>query len=259
MMKNKTIQIYSAVMAAVLVHPAWADVAAPGGATTHIELSADSSRLSNGTPDWRETSLRLTSKLSRQSARSLELTQTNRFGLDDQEISGLLSTPVSEQLTATVGASISPTHRVLAKQRVEGSLQYEFAPAWLVHGGLSHRRYDTARVDQATLMLEHYFSSFSVSAAWKPVRASGVRSDSAELRFSYYYGDANFTGAIVSSGQEATSISPGTVVLADVRATALLGRHWLSRQWAVNYALTRTRQGNFYTRNSVRLGAEYAF
>ena len=259
MMKNKTIQISSAVVAAVLFQSAWADVATPGGATTHIELSADSSSLSNGTPDWRENTLRLTSKLSRQSARTIELTQTNRFGLDDQEISGLLSTPLSDKLTATVSGSISPTHRVLAKHRVEGSLQYEFAPAWLVHGGLGHRRYDTVRVDQANLMLEHYFSSFSVSAAWKPVRASGVSSESAELRFSWYYGDANFVGVIVSNGQEATSITPSAVVLADVRATALLGRHWLTRQWAVNYALTRTQQGNFYTRNSVRLGAEYAF
>lgn len=258
-MKNKTIQISSAVVAAVLVQSVWADVATPGGATTHIELSADSSRLSNGTPDWRETTLRLTRKLSRQSARTIELTQTNRFGLDDQEISGLLSTPLSDKLTATVSGSISPTHRVLARQRVEGSLQYEFAPAWLVHGGLGHRRYDTVRVDQANLMLEHYFSSFSVSAAWKPVRASGVSSESAELRFSYYYGDANFAGLIVSNGQEATSITPSTVVLADVRAIALLGRHWLTRQWAMNYALTRAQQGNFYTRNSVRLGAEYAF
>ncbi|MBC7600265.1 MAG: YaiO family outer membrane beta-barrel protein [Polaromonas sp.] len=258
-MKNKTIQISSAVVAAVLVQSVWADVATPGGATTHIELSADSSRLSNGTPDWRETTLRLTRKLSRQSARTIELTQTNRFGLDDQEISGLLSTPLSDKLTATVSGSISPTHRVLARQRVEGSIQYEFAPAWLVHGGLGHRRYDTVRVDQANLMLEHYFSSFSVSAAWKPVRASGVSSESAELRFSYYYGDANFAGLIVSNGQEATSITPSTVVLADVRAIALLGRHWLTRQWAMNYALTRAQQGNFYTRNSVRLGAEYAF
>jgi len=259
MVKNKIIQMSCAVLVATVFHPAWADSAAPGGVTTHIELSTDSSRLSNGTPDWRETSLRLTHKLSRQSVRSVVMTQTNRFGLDDQEISGLLSTPLSDKLTAIVGGSISPTHRVLARQRAEGTLQYEFAPAWLVHGGLSQRRYDAARVDQASWMLEHYFSSFSVSAAWKPVRASGVRSESAELRFSYYYGDANFMGVIVSSGQEATSTTPSTVVLADVRATALLGRHWLSRQWAVNYALTRTHQGSFHTRNSVRLGAEYAF
>ena len=258
-MNNKTIQLSGAILAAVLAQPAWADAAAAGGATTHIELSADSSRLSNGTPDWHETTLRLTHKLSRQSARTVELTQTRRFGLEDQEISGLLSTPLSDKLTATVGGSLSPTHRVLARQRLEGSLQYEFAPTWLIHGGLGQRRYDATRVEHASLMLEHYFSSFSVSAAWKPVRASGVRSESAELRFSYYYGDANVAGLIVSSGQEATTTTPGTVVLADVRATALLGRHWLTRQWAVNYALARTQQGSFYTRNSVRLGAEYAF
>ena len=258
-MNNRTIQISGAVLSAVLVHPAWADAAVTGGASKHIELSTESSRLSNGTPDWRETSMRLTSKLNRQTVRSVVLSQTNRFGLDDHEISGSLSAPASDQLTATVSGSFSPTHRVLARHSLEGSLQYEFAPAWLIHGGLGQRRYDATRVDLASLTLEHYFSSFSVSVAWKPVQALGARSESAELRVSYYYGDANSAGLIISSGREATSTRPGTVVLADVRATALLGRHWLNRQWAVNYALSRTQQGNFYTRNSVRLGAEYAF
>lgn len=259
-MKNTTLRIVSVVLAHVLASPTWADgIAAPGSPTMQVELGAETSSLSNGSPDWHETSLRLSSQPEKRRIRSLGLRQTSRFGLDDHEISGQLTTPLSDRLTATVGGSISPTHRVLAKYGLEGTLQYEFAPAWLVHGGLSNRRYDNAHVDQATLMLEHYFSSFSASLAWKPVRASGVGSSSTELRASYYYSDTSFTGLIFSKGQEATSLAPGLVVLADVRSTALWGRHWLNRQWAVNYALASTRQGSFYNRNSVRLGAEYAF
>lgn len=236
--------------------PAFADSENPH---IQIEVGTESSRLSNGSPDWHAQSLQITSKQGPREIKALTLTQTNRFGLADQQIRGLYSTPLSDKLTATVGANMSPSHRVLAKQGVEGALQYEFAPAWVLHGGLENNRYDTANVDLANLMVEHYFSAFSMSAAWRPVRALGVSSSSYQLRGSYYYGDANFVGVIASSGKEATPVNASTVLLADVRATAFLGRHWLSGHWAVNYAITSTRQGNFYSRNSIALGAQYFF
>ncbi|MDQ3061100.1 MAG: YaiO family outer membrane beta-barrel protein [Pseudomonadota bacterium] len=226
---------------------------------TQIEISAESSHLSNASPDWRAKSVRLARKLGPRDVKELTLTHTSRFGLDDQQISGAYAVPVSDRLTATLGASISPSHRVLARHGLEGALQYEFAPGWLAHAGLGHRRYDTASVRQASVMLERYFSSFSLSAAWRPVRALGANASSAELRGTYYYAEASSIGLVVSSGQEATSVNAGTVVLADVRAAALLGRHQLNRQWSLSYALSRTLQGQFYNQSSVRLGAQYIF
>lgn len=193
-----------------------------------MEVGVEFSRLSNGSPDWRAQSFRITRKQGPRDGKEMTLTQTNRFGPDDQRISGVYSTPLSDKLTASLGANISPSHRVLAKRGIEGVLQYEFAPAWLLHGGLANTRHDKANVDHANLMAEHYFSAFSVSAAWRPVRALGVSSSSYQLRGSYYYGDANFVGVIAGSGREATSVSANSVLLADVRATALRGRHWLS-------------------------------
>ena len=148
---------------------------------------------------------------------------------------------------------------MLARYGIDGTLQYELSPGWLAHAGLGNKRYDSVEVNRASLMLEHYFSSFSVSAAWRPVRALGVSASSVELRGSYYYGDSNFVGLIVSRGQEATPVNANTVLLADVRATAILGRHWLGRQWAINYAISSTQQGSLYNRNSVSLGAQYLF
>jgi YaiO family outer membrane protein len=234
-------------------------VADPSVAQTQVELGAESSRLSNGSPDWQELSLRINQQRGPRSVKELTLTQTSRFGLDDSQISGLYATPLTDRLTGTLGASISPSHRVLARHGFDGTLQYEFAPTWLVHAGLASKRYDSVNVNQASLMLEHYFSSFSASAAWRPVRALGVSSSSTELRGYYYYRDTSYIGVIVSTGREATSVNASTVLLTDVRATALLGRHWLSRQWAINYAITSTRQGSFYNQNSVRLGAQYLF
>jgi YaiO family outer membrane protein len=223
------------------------------------EFTNESSQLSNGSPDWRETSLRLSQRLGQRNVRLIALTQTSRFGLQDHEVSGLLSLPLTDKLTASFEGGFSPTHRVLARQSIAATLQYEFLPAWIAHVGLGNRRYDATNVDQGTLMLEHYFSSFSASAAWKPVRAAGIGSSSTELRGSYYYGDANSIGIILSNGREATTLGPSSVVLTDVKATALLGRHWLNRQWAANYALSNTKQGGFYTRRSVGLGVQYVF
>lgn len=230
-----------------------------GNPQTLIELSAESSYLSNGSPDWRYETLRVARKLSPRDVKELTLSQTQRFGLDDQQISGLYATPLSDKVTAVLSASISPSHRVLARHGADATLQYEFAPAWLAHAGLSNRRYNTVNVNQASLTLEHYFSSFSLAATWRPARALDTNASSAELRGTYYYGSTNSIGFIASSGQEATTVNANTVLLADVRTAALLGRHWLSPQWAINYAVARTLQGSFYNRNSVHLGAEYIF
>lgn len=230
-----------------------------GSATTQAEFSSESSQLSNHTPDWRAESLRISRKSGPRDIAEVTLAHTNRFGLDDYQLSAYGAMPLSDKLTATLGASISPSHRVLARHGVEAALQYEFAPAWLAHAGLGSKRYSATNVSQASLMLEHYFSSFSLAAAWRPVRALGVNASSAELRGAYYYAEASSLGLIVSSGREATSVNAGTVLLADVRTAALLGRHRLSPQWALSYGLTRTRQGGFYNLNSVRLGAEYVF
>lgn len=226
---------------------------------THAEFSVETSQLSNDSPDWRAHSLRLSQSAGPREVGEVTLAHTNRFGLDDHQLSAYYATALSGQLTASLGASISPSHRVLAKGGLETALQYEFAPAWLAHAGLSTKRYSTTHVNQASLTLEHYFSSFRMTAAWRPVRALGVKASSVELRGAYYYGNANSVGFIVSSGREATSVNANTVLLADVRSTALLGRHWLNPQWAINYAVARNRQGSFYNQSSVRLGVQYVF
>jgi YaiO family outer membrane protein len=229
------------------------------GTRTHAEFSVESSQLSNHSPDWRAQSLRLSQSAGPREVKEVTLAHTNRFGLNDHQLSATYATALSDQLTASLGASISPSHRVLAKNGLDMALQYEFAPAWLAHAGLRTKRYSNTHVNQASLTLEHYFSAFSMSAAWRPVRALGVNASSVELRGAYYYGNANSVGFIVSSGQEATSVNANTVLLANVRSTALLGRHWLSPQWAINYAVARNRQGSFYNQSSVHLGAEYLF
>lgn len=236
--------------------PALAETA---GRPTTVEVAHEHESLSNGLDDWRETSLQIGHTYAPRQAAGLSLRQTRRFGLDDTAIGLTWSQPLGERLTASLEASVSPTHHVLARHALDASLQYEFSPAWLVHTGLKNTQYDNASVNQGLLMLEHYVSSFSGSLAWRPVGALGTHAHSIELRGYYYYGNKSLIGVIVASGQEATTVSNQTVALADVRSVAFTGRHWVRDDWAVTYALTRTRQGSFYNRNGVRLGVQHAF
>lgn len=235
-----------------------ADQAGPQQTGVTLRLSSAIERLSNNTPDWRETTVGL--KLDFKPRQTLDLSagETRRFGLQDNLFAASYSMPLTDSLTATVDGSLSSTHRVLGRHAAGVTLQYEFAPAWLLHGGLRNSSYDSENVNQALFMLEHYFGSFSWAAGWRPTRAFDTTVNGLELRGSYYYGERNAITVIIAGGREAASV-PGGVSIAEVSSAALTGRHWFDRHWAMTYGAGYARQGSLYSRSGANLGVQYAF
>lgn len=226
--------------------------------TTTLRLISATEHLSNDTPDWHETGIGLKFDFNLRHGLDLAVSETRRFGLHENQLAASYTVPLSSALTATLDGNVSSKHGVLARHSLGTGLQYEFAPAWLLHGSVRSSSYDTVTVNQTVFMLEHYFSSFSWMLGWRPTRAFGTTAHGVEVRGSYYYGDRNSVTVILAGGQEAASI-PSGVLLADVRSVALLGRHWLDRSWAVSYGAAHTRQGDLYSRNGVNLGIQYGF
>ena len=236
-------------------------LAAVTGAThaqTTAGLTLGGEHLSNNTPDWHEASIQLQHQYAARHSAGIAFTRTERFSLQDRQIAANYVRPLDNRTVASVDANASSTHRVLARHGAGAVLQFEFAPAWLVHAGARTTKYDTERVNQGLLMLEHYFSSFSTALAWRPARAFDSTAHSGELRGAYYYGDRNSVGLILAGGREAASIA-GVVTLTSLRSAVVVGRHWLNRDWAVNYSVGHTRQGDLYSRNGISLGLQYAF
>lgn len=241
--------------AAVATLPALAQT----GGGQRLVLSTELSDLNRGHRDWNEVSLRYVRLGAPRQSSELAVTGTSRFGLKDSQIDVAHTTPLSPSLVASAQASYSPTARVLPGHSVGAGLQHEFAPAWLVHGGFRHTHYDSTDVNRLNVMLERYLGNFSASLAWSPVRALGTRSDLVELRGTWYHSEGGSIGLIASRGDEATQLGGGVVALADVRSLALVGRHRLGPGYGLNYALSRTRQGSFYTRTGVSLGVQRDF
>jgi YaiO family outer membrane protein len=251
--------------ASLVVQPArdLATPSAPGAAErprrSTVELAGSSEHLSNGSPNWQGIDVQLTHQIAERHLVAAALRETRRFGLSDTQLEVAYSLPLTQKLTGILEAGASPTHRVLPRKSQGATLQYEFAPAWLIHLGGKNTRYENDSVNQGTLMLEHYFSSFRLAAVWHPTRAFGATVHGGELRVDYYYGDHDSVGISVAAGEEAAAIDQRGVVISDVRAVGISGRHWMSPDWALRYDLGNIRQGDFYTRNGVRLGVQYAF
>lgn len=252
-----TLMPLAAALTAAAVHAAETETASQA-VMPAVRVFGNLEHLNNGTPNWRETGVGLNLNFKPRHALDITAGETHRFGLHDDQFAASYSVPLSSALTATIDGNVSSTHRVLAQRSLGAALQYEFAPAWLLHGGARSSSYDTATVNQAAFMLEHYVSSFSWLLGWRPTHTLGTTAHGVEVRGSYYYGDRNSLTLILAGGKEAASI-PGGVLLTDVRSAALTGRHWLDRRWAVTYGASHTRQGKLYSRNGINLGVQYAF
>lgn len=232
---------------------------APAAPRWQAALTGEHSQLDNGYADWNSATLQLSRRWSQRQLAEIELTRTRRFGQDDTEIAVGGAVPLGDALTATLRASHSPTHNVLARSSVGAALQYEFRPAWLLHGGLRHTRYDATDVDQASVMLEHYFGDFSVLAAAHRIRAFDRHTGVGELRASWYYADRSSAGVVASAGREVAQVGPGVLAIARVRSLALVGLHALDERWSLRWGVHHVRQGGFYTRRGVTLGVQATF
>lgn len=224
-----------------------------------IEWSQSSDRLSNGGTSWHSEELRLSSQIALRHQIGGTLRQASRFGLADRQIEINYAFPLTGRLTGAATASGSSTHRFLPKSDFGASLQYEIAPAWLLNAGAVQSEYDKASVTKAVLGVEHYFSALRVALGWRPSRAEGVMANGADVRVDYYYGDLDFIGLQAASGREAANIDGRGVTVSAVRSAAIIGRHGLTRNWTIRYGIEKVKQGDFYNRTGVRLGAQYAF
>lgn len=228
-------------------------------AYTSVGVSHERSRLDRGLADWTEDAVRVQRHHADTGVTELALIGTNRFGINDTQIELMHEQPLNPGLRAAVMASVSPTHRVLARSSLGGRLQYEVAPAWWLHGGLKHTRYSTSNVDRADLRLEHYVGNFSHSLQWSPVRALGRTEQVVEWRSQWAPERGRSIGLIASAGREATELGQGAIALASVRSLALVARWPLTPDWSLSGALSRTRQGDFYTRTGVSFGVQRDF
>ena len=238
--------------------PARASAARPG--RTQLAIRNARERLSNGTPDWRDSGLEVLHEFEKRKVLLGSVVESSRFGLRDRTATLEGYYPLSERTTGYFMAAASDTHRVLAKDTIQAQLAHAFGKGWGVMAGLRRADYNTTSVDIADLTLERYFSNFRAAFTVLPAHSSSAgNATSYRLQFGYYYGDEQRVQFMYANGTEVDRPSGADLVIATrVRSSVIYGRHWITNAWALDYGLGRAAQGTV-NRNAASVGLRYRF
>ncbi|MBI4828482.1 MAG: YaiO family outer membrane beta-barrel protein [Nitrospinae bacterium] len=215
-------------------------------------------RLTNGYKDWRSAWLRA----SRTGAGGVlygAARHTERFGLDDSEFQAGLSLPFAAPFSLTVEAGASPSHKVLPRWTALTELGVN-AAGWGLSAGYRRTEYDHSRTDMGIFRLERYVGDLRAAYTFYPVSVESAGSASGHaLRLDWFYSDAGFIGLGYAMGREVESAGAAGLLVSDITEYAVIGRHEVTREWAVLFEAGTHRQAPYYTRDWASLGIGRVF
>ena len=242
-----------------------------------VEAAAGVDHLSNGAPDWRQVDLSLRRQLAPRSVAELNLRSTRRSGLNDEELGAAVGLPLNQRWSLALAATLSPSHRVLARGSARVELTRTLDDGWVAGASFGRRVYDDGGNSQWGLGLERYVAAWRVAAGVGQTRLDGGgAATSLRLQLDRYFADERGrVGVIVASGRELEGLpaTPGNsadLIDQRVRLLAVTGAWPVATAWAltaeashVRYDDVRRRSGAFasvpYQRSGVRLGVRYDF
>lgn len=233
---------------------------APTLARTEISLSQARETLSNNPNDWTDTQLELLHQYAPRKLLIARATASERFGLHDNTLGLSGYYPAGERTTLYAELTNSDTHRVLPRDALHLQLAQSLPQGWGLIGGLRHVSYNSTAVDIADLSLERYFGDYRVAFTAYPSHSQTAGSaTSYRLQLSRYYGEENNIQLAIVRGVEVDKPSGiDKVIASSVRSVALFGRHRLTRNWALGYAIGHTVQGES-TRRATNVDLRYRF
>lgn len=225
------------------------------GGLTHEELTDDK-------PDWDSAYLEGAHDFAPRRTLYGVVRETERFDLRDTELAAAYYHPFGTTWTAQIEASASPDHNVLPEASVLGQLTWGFGEGWLLNGGARFSEYTDTSTRLLMAGIERYFGSYRVAYTvtnGKPEGASSAPSHRVALDH-YYNNERSRIGFSVAWGSEVENVGPPTgVLVTEIRAIAVVGRHWVTPKWALAWEVGTHEQGDFYRRTGGRLGLRYSF
>lgn len=237
----------------LLAHPA-AALEGEGGFTYE--------RLDRDLPDWKSVYLELTHDFAARRTLFGLVRETDRFDQRDTEIAAGYYHPFGAAWTSLVEASASPDHHVLPEVSLLGQMSWLPGAGWVVSAGARYSEYTASSTRLLIGTLERYFGAWRAQYTLyngKPEDAASATTHRLALDH-YYYGERSRIGAALAWGREVEHVGPPVgLITSDVRAFAVLGRHWMTPAWAFTWEAGTHEQGDLYRRTGVRLGLRHRF
>jgi len=185
--------------------------------------------------------------------------QTLYDATDPQYLAGAYI-PVSSRAVLGLDASWSPTHQILPASDFALSLEQRFAHGWGTTAGLETRAYTSVDANIAALTLDRYTGPYRFAYRISAASLNNVPGEALthDLIAQRWYGESSI-GLDFEGGRdvENTGSVSHPLLVSGVAGVALYGRHWVRRDFGVDWRLETYRLGHIYTRNGGSIGVRY--
>jgi YaiO family outer membrane protein len=226
-----------------------------------VELRPFVSRdnLDNGYQDWREAGAELAWRGPPGRLFLFRARETDRYGLRDVEAAILATLPYAGNWSLSLEGSGTSSANVLPEWSAAATVARVLGNGWIASGSWKETRYTTSEVSMATVGLERYVGNYRFAYTAYLSRPHGEAwSPTHRLAASWYGEGLTRLEAGAARGRESEN-TPAGLITTDVRNLTLSGCLGISPALGLTMEFERQRQGDFYTRKAIRLGARVLF
>jgi len=252
-----------------------------GGDTRFETLRPDSSFA-----DWRRLSLEGGVRPSEAGAAYAYTLPGDPLGLNGPESVGGYWHPLSQRLSSLVETSVVPGSLGGAERSVLGQLGTQFGNGWGMQAGIRHSELGmplpdaagersglgltalppvnvgpTVGADLGIVTVERFWDRYRGAYTVSSGRAEGgALATSHRLQFSYFYSGLSSVGLSYTTGRTfETTVPLYGMTPVDSSNVGVVGEHWFTRSWAINYNALLEDRGVAGLKPEIRVGLRLRF
>jgi hypothetical protein len=241
-------------------------------------------RPDSGFSDWRRLSLEGGVRPSEGGAAYAYTLPGDPLGLNGPETVGGYWHPLSQRLSSLVETSVVPGSLGGAERSVLGQLGTQFGNGWGMQAGIRHSELglldapgdrgglgliplspvnlgSNVGADLGIVTFERFWDRYRGAYTVSSGRAEGgALATSHRLQFSYFYSGLNSVGLSYTTGRSFdTTVPLYGMTPVDSSNVGVVGEHWLTPAWAINYNALLEDHGVAGLKPEIRVGLRLRF
>jgi hypothetical protein len=246
----------------------------------------DTLRPESSFSDWRRLSLEGGSRPGESGIGYTQVGPGDPLGLNAAEATSGFWLPLSQSLSSLVETSVTPGAFGGSERSVLGQVARQLGSGWNMQAGIRHSevgvnlfesspstgglglsslplptRGISSGADLGVVTLERFWSNYRGAYTVSSGRAEGgTTATSHKLQFDYFYDARSSVGLSYTVGRSFESpIGVTSMVPVETNNVGVIGEHWLSRAWAINYNALIEDRGIEGLKPEIRLGLRLRF
>jgi len=243
-------------------------------------------RPESGLPDWRRAPSYSSAHWPEEGTAYSQLTPGDPQALTVYESTGGYWLPLSKSLSSLVETTVAPRATGGAERSVFGQLGARLGAGWGMQVGMRRSEFEmapsqglapdsglgltalpaispvsTQGAGLGVMSFERYWDRYRGSYTLASARAdSGSTATSHHVEFNYFYDARSSVGVAYTAGRTFdTGLGLTTMSPTDATNLGLLGEHWFSPSWAINYNALIEDRGIQGLKPELRLGLRLRF